>query len=153
VLLARGFAGTSSGEVIPQGAFQLGGDNPGDITINIENEAVFLRGYPANEFRGRKAALASLEYRFPVTDIESGAGGNAPLFFRRIHGAVFAEAGNAWEDAFRSRDFKKSVGAEARIDVFFAYYVPLTFRIGLAKGLDEKKETFLIFNLWAPALF
>ncbi len=153
VLLARGFAGTSSGEVIPQGAFQLGGDNPGDITINVENEAVFLRGYPANEFRGRKAALASLEYRFPIKNIESGVGGNAPLFFRRLHGALFVETGNAWEDAFRSRDFKKSAGAEARIDIFFAYYVPVTFRIGFAKGLDEKKETFLIFNLWAPALF
>ena len=109
--------------------------------------------YPVNEFRGRKAALASLEYRFPLRDIESGIGGNMPLYLRRLHGALFAEAGNAWDDAFRSRDFKRSVGAEARIDVYFAYYVPLTFRIGLAKGLDEKKETFLIFNLWAPALF
>jgi len=153
VLLARGFAGTSSGDVIPQRAFQLGGDNPGDITINVGEEAVFLRGYPSNEFRGRNAALASLEYRFPVRDIESGISGNAPLFFRRLHGALFAEAGNAWDDAFRARDFKKAVGAEARFDVYFAYYVPLTFRIGFAKGLDEKRETFLIFGLWAPALF
>ncbi|MGE5809012.1 MAG: BamA/TamA family outer membrane protein [Nitrospirota bacterium] len=153
VLLARGFAGTSQGDVLPQRAFQLGGDNPGDITINVLEEAVFLRGYPANEFRGRKAALASLEYRFPFRDIESGVGGNGPLFLRRLHGALFAEAGNAWDDAFRSSDFKRSVGAEARIDVYFAYYIPLTFRIGFAKALDEKKETFLIFNLWAPALF
>ncbi len=153
VLLARFFAGGSRGDVIPQRAFQLGGDNPGDITINVEQESVFLRGYRPNEFRGSKVALASLEYRFPVADIESGIGGNGPLYFRRLHGALFAEAGNAWDDAFRSRDFKKSIGAEARFDVFFAYYLPLTLRIGLAKGLDEKKETFLIFNLWAPALF
>jgi outer membrane protein assembly factor BamA len=153
VLLARAFAGTSSGDVIPQRAFQLGGDNPGDITITVDEEAVFLRGYQVNEFRGRKAALAGLEYRFPVRDIQSGAGPNAPLYLRRLHGAVFAESGNAWDDALRIKDFKSSVGAEARLDMYLAYYLPITFRIGLARGLDEARETFLIFSFWAPALF
>jgi hypothetical protein len=106
VLLARAFGGAATGEVIPQGAFQLGGDNPGDTTIPVDSDSIYLRGYPINAFRGRKAALASLEYRFPIRNVETGWN-SAPVFFRRLHGAVFAEAGNAWNDAFRSSEFKR----------------------------------------------
>jgi len=152
VLLARGFAGTSSGDVVPQRAFQLGGDNPGDITIPVDQEAVYLRGYPANEFRGQKAALASLEYRFPIKNMEKGMG-NGPVFFRRFHGAVFCESGNAWDDGFHARDFKSSAGAEARLDMYLAYYLPITLRFGVAQGLDKSGETMVIFSLWTPAPF
>jgi outer membrane protein assembly factor BamA len=152
VLLARAFAGTSSGDVIPQGAFQVGGDNPGDTLIHVDDESVFLRGYGINAFRGRKVGLASLEYRFPIQDIESGWG-NAPVFLRRVHGAVFAEAGNAWDDAFRSTDFKRSAGAEFRLDTDLAYYVPITFRIVFAHGFDEKGESRVYLSFSMPALF
>ena len=152
VLLARGFAGTSSGDVLPQRAFQLGGDNPGDITIAVSDDSVFLRGYPANKFRGRNAALASLEYRFPIAAIESGIG-NKPIFFRRIHGAFFVESGNAWDDGFHVRESKSAVGAEGRLDLYIIYNVPITFRVGLAKALDPPRDLMLIFNIWTPALF
>jgi outer membrane protein assembly factor BamA len=152
VLLARGFAGTSSGDVLPQRAFQLGGDNPGDITIPVTDDSVFLRGYPANEFRGRNAALASLEYRFPITDIEVGIS-NKPIFFRRVHGAFFVESGNAWDNGFHLKESKYAVGTEGRLDLFIAYYVPITFRLGLAKALDQPRDLMLIFSLWSPALF
>jgi outer membrane protein assembly factor BamA len=152
VFLARAFGGASQGDVLPQRAFQLGGDLPGDITIPVDQDSVFLRGYPANQFRGRKAALASLEYRFPVRSIESGLS-TGPFFLRRLHGAVFAETGNAWDDALRGNEFKSSVGAEGRLDLFFSYFVPITFRFGIAHGLDEQGETMLILSLWTPALF
>ncbi len=151
VLLMRGFAGTSSGDVVPQRAFQLGGDNPGDITIPIDEQTVYLRGYPVNVFRGQKAALASLEYRFPIAGIEEGFT-NKPFFFRRVHGAVFAEAGNAWDDGFHLKESKRAVGAEARLDMYFSYYLPITWRLVIAKGLDEKGETFIYLGLWMPAL-
>ena len=152
VLLARAFYGTSSGDVIPQRAFQLGGDNPGDSTIPVDSQAIFLRGYPINAFLGQKAALASLEYRFPIENIENGWG-NAPIFFRRLHGAVFAEAGNAWDKGFHAPDFKRSVGAEARLDTYFSYYLPITFRLVVAKGLDVQRDTFVYVSLWMPVLF
>ena len=82
--------------LFPQGAFQLGGDMPGDVTLSVNERAVYLRGYPAAEFRGENAALLSLEYRLPIVNIERG-GGQTPFFWRRLHGAVFAEAGNAWD--------------------------------------------------------
>jgi Tol biopolymer transport system component len=152
VLLARAFAGTSAGDVIPQGAFQVGGDNPGNTLINVDDEAVFLRGYRINEFRGRKAGLATLEYRFPIKDIELGWS-STPLFLRRAHGAVFAEAGNAWDDAFRSSDFKRSAGAEFRLDTDLAYYLPITFRIVFAHGFDDRGESRVYLSLSMPALF
>jgi outer membrane protein assembly factor BamA len=138
--------------VLPQRAFQLGGDNPGDITIPVTDDSVFLRGYPANQFRGNNAALASLEYRFPITDIEVG-NNNLPFFFRRVHGAFFVESGNAWDNGFHISDSKSSVGTEGRLDLFLAYYVPITFRIGLAKALDPPRDLMLIFNFWSPAFF
>lgn len=152
VLLVRGFVGASTGDSFPQRAFQLGGDNPGDITITVDQETVYLRGYPANEFRGRKAALASLEYRFPIRNIESGTG-NRPLFLRRIHGAVFAESGNAWDNALHIREFKSSVVAEGRLDIYLAYYLPITLRFGIAQGLNTDGERMIILSLWAPVLF
>ncbi len=152
VLQARAFAGFSRGDVIPQGAYQLGGDNPGDSTIPVDQEFIYLRGYPVNAFRGRKAALASLEYRFPIKDIEVGLS-NAPFFIRRLHGAVFGEAGNAWDDKFQREDLKRSIGAELRLDMNLAYQLPITLRLVVTKGLDDKGESLGYLSLWMPGLF
>ena len=149
VLQARAFAGSSSGEVLPQRAYQLGGDNPGDMTLSTDDQVVYLRGYPANAFRGSKSALAGLEYRFPVSNIEKGWD-SKPVFLRRLHGAVFAEAGNAWDEAFHKSDLKRSVGAELRFDFYLAYYLPVTLRIVVADGLDENGLKQIYLGLWAP---
>ena len=148
VLLLRGYVGKASGDVLAQGAFQLGGDNPGDVTINVTDTNVHLRGYPANEYRGQKVGLLSTEYRFPIKNIERG-GGNTPFFFKRVHGAVFVEAGNAWDGAYASKELKKSVGAEARLDMTLSYFLPITVRVGLAKALDDKKDTVAMVSIWA----
>jgi Tol biopolymer transport system component len=147
VLQARVFAGTSTGEKLPQRAFSLGGDSPGDIALSIDDQDVYLRGYPSNEFRGQNAALASLEYRFPIVNIEHG-GGQTPIFLRRLHAAVFGEAGNAWDGAFHGSDIKRAVGAEARMDMDLAYRLPITFRLVFAKGLDEEGKTAIYMGLW-----
>jgi Tol biopolymer transport system component len=149
VLQARVFAGTSTGQRLPQRAFSLGGDSPGDIALSIDDQDVYLRGYPSNEFRGQNAALASLEYRFPIVNIEHG-GGQTPVFLRRLHGAVFGEAGNAWDGAFHESDVKRAVGAEARMDMDLAYRLPITLRLVLAKGLDEEGRTAMYMGLWVP---
>ena len=156
VLQVRAFAGTSTGvsmNTFPQGAFQLGGDMPGDITLSINDHQVYLRGYPTDEFRGKSAALLSLEYRFPIWNIERGFG-QTPFFFRRLHGAVFAEAGNTWDEgSLHESDAKRSVGAELRMDMDLGYYLPITVRLGFAKGLDQEGENQLILNAWMPLGF
>jgi Tol biopolymer transport system component len=150
VLQLRAFGGTSTGTPPPQGAYQLGGDNPGDITLSLDDQTVSLRGYPANVLRGEKAFLGSLEYRFPVTNVEKGAG-TTPFFYRRLHGAVFFEAGSAWNGGYAgSSDLRRSIGAEARLDMTFAFYLPITLRLVVARGLDESGETQAYLGLWVP---
>jgi sugar lactone lactonase YvrE len=152
VLQARAFGGTSQGDIIPQRAYQIGGDFPGDSMMAVDDNTIYLRGYPVNAFRGQKAALASLEYRFPLADIEVGSS-STPFFFRRLHGALFGEAGNAWDTTFETKDLKRSFGAELRLDVDVAYQFPLTFRLVAAKGLDEKGESNVYLSIWMPSLF
>jgi len=151
VLLARVFYGTSRGDVLPQRAFQLGGDDPGNATIPVATEDVHLRGYPVSAFRGQKAGLATLEYRFPIRNLERGWS-STPFFLRRLHGAVFVEAGNAWDNGYHHGDLKRSIGAELRLDTNLSYYLPVTFRLVAAKGLDEKGESSAYFSLWLPGL-
>lgn len=148
VLLLRGYAGKSSGDVIAQRAFQLGGVGPGDLTLNINDDYVYLRGYPINTYRGQNVALATMEYRFPIQNVENGIG-NMPFFFKRLHGAAFAEAGNAWDDVFLRRDVKRTVGAEARLDMTLSYFLPITVRLGLYKALDDQRDKTMVLSIWA----
>jgi hypothetical protein len=150
VLLARGFGGVSAGEGPPQGIYELGGDTLGDITTTLDDLVVSLRGYPENVVRGRKVALGTLEYRFPIANLERGAD-TGPFFSRRLHGAVFAEAGNAWDGEFRTSALRRSVGAELRLNILFSYYLPVTLRLVGARGLDEEGEKQFYFAFWVPA--
>lgn len=149
VLLARGFYGTSTGAGPPQGVYELGGDSPGDIITALDDSRLSLRGYPTGVLRGRKAALATVEYRFPFLNIEGGAD-TAPFFARRLHAALFYEAGSAWDTAYRSADLRKAAGVEARMNILFSYYLPITLRLVAAKGLDEDGEAQLYFAFWVP---
>jgi hypothetical protein len=73
-----------------------------------------------------------------------------PFFFKQLHGDVFAEAGNAWDDAFNRNDLKRSVGAEASIDMTLGYMLPVTVRLGLYKALDDQRDKMIDFSIWAP---
>jgi outer membrane protein assembly factor BamA len=149
VLQMRAFGGTSTGQAPAQGAYQLGGDNPGAITLTLNDQTVTLRGYPINVLRGQKAALGSLEYRFPVTNLEQGWD-TKPFYYRRVHGALFVEAGSAWDGSLNHDDLRRSAGAELRFDMTFAYYLPITLRLVLAHGFDDDGETQIYFGIWIP---
>jgi outer membrane protein insertion porin family len=156
VLAVRAFAGSSTGAdalSLPQRVFQLGGDglfeNLQDAVVTVLEQDLALRGYPVNAFRGRKAALAGIEYRLPLWNTERGSG-SLPFFLRRVHAAFFAEAGNAWDGTFHHTDLKRSVGAEMRFDLYLTYFLPTTLRLGIAAGLDEEGETFPTFGLTIP---
>jgi len=146
-LQARLVAGAAGGETPLQGAFRLGGDPPGEIAYRLDDEALHLRGYPPNSARGDRALLASLEYRFPILAIERG-GVSAPFFLRRLHGALFAEAGAAWSGRLARDDVRRSLGAEMRLDLFFSYFLPATLRAGVAWGLDRDGGARPVAGLW-----
>lgn len=149
VLLLRGFAGASTGSGPPQGVYQIGGDTPGDITMMLDDTIVSLRGYPVNVLRGSKAGLASAEYRFPLSALEQGWNTKA-VFLRKLHGAVFYEAGSAWDGTLHGDLVRKSVGGEMRLDMDLAYHLPLTVRFVIARGLDKDGESQSYLGLWLP---
>jgi outer membrane protein assembly factor BamA len=150
VLATRLFIGVSSGGPPQQGVFSLGGTPPGAVESAPDDLALLLRGYAPNTFRGERAALASLEYRFPLLDVGRG-GVSAPFFLRRLHGALFVDAGEAWTDGgFRAGEVHAGVGAEIRFDVIFSYFLPLTVRLGIAAGLDAEGGVYPTLGIRIP---
>lgn len=150
VLMLKLDAGRVYGDTILQSEFQLdngiGNFMPEDKQ-DILFEPFILRGYPS-EFSGRKATVVTTEYRFPLVNIERGYG-TWPIFLNRLHGALFADYGNAWNDKLNTAEFKTAVGFELRTDFMGVYRVPITFKFGYAKGLNEKHggEDQIIFGL------
>jgi len=133
VLDLRG--GASSGDRIPQQAFQLGG-------IEAENEDFPVRGYPPRFRTGKYIATASLEYRMPIWYIFKGPG-TKPFFLDRLHAAAFTDAGVVWDDFenIRGRDIKVGAGIEARLDTIIGYKFKITPAIGIAHGFSRGGET------------
>src|SRR5262249_10948179 len=126
VLAIRAGGGVSSGDALMQRVFHLGGGGPNPVALDFGRDAFsLLRGFPADTFAGAKVAVANLDYRFPLARPQRGVG-TWPLFLHTVHGAVFADAGNAWTGGFRSGTVKTSVGAELSLDVVGAYSLPFT---------------------------
>jgi len=106
-----------------------------------------IRGYNSTKLPGSKMAKVSTELRFPISLLESGFGYGA-TFFDKLWGAFFLDLGNAAYDSLSSTPLKKSIGAELNLSTLSAYgYVPLTFKVGIAEGLDQGGETQIYFNL------
>ncbi len=102
-----------------------------------------VRGFSESVRGGNRAWTASLEWRFPIWWVNAGAGA-WPLHLDRIHGALFADAGNAWGPVLAvpgydnpRGDALTSVGAELRFDALVFFTVPLELRVGAAAPLSE----------------
>jgi Tol biopolymer transport system component len=93
-----------------------------------------LRGYPLNAFAGDQAHVAHLEYRFPIWWFEA-AYKTAPLYLRELHAAVFTDNALITFDALDRDDWRASVGAELVWAFRFGYFMPITIRLGYARGL------------------
>ena len=72
-----------------------------------------LRGYPWRSIWGRNLVLANHELRFPLLDRLVVAFPFGSLDFSAFRGALFVDAGNAWNDRFG--DWKGSLGAGTRM--------------------------------------
>jgi hypothetical protein len=134
VLAARVAGGTQSGDFIAQRDLRVGGAGAGELTaLDIRNFPV--RGYSTSTLRGTRAAIASLEYRMPIWNIDRGPA-VWPLYFQRIFGDVFVDAGTAWPRGGERRTIA-STGAEVSLDLFIGYSAPLRLRGGVAYLLRE----------------
>ncbi|MBA7558189.1 hypothetical protein ES705_50982 [subsurface metagenome] len=113
-----------------------------------------LRGYEPATLKGNNLILTSLEYRFPLANIERGLNlGPLSILLERLSGVLFIDIGNAWESANINtnitnenneinsiwQDFKSSIGAELKADFNYQYDSPFTLRLGAAKALSDPK--------------
>jgi Tol biopolymer transport system component len=104
-----------------------------------------LRGYPAGLFAGNGTFSASFELRFPLLSPELGYS-TAPVFLRRLHGALFADLGEAFvqgiERGYAGPDFhwrrlRAGAGVELRLETALAYWLLTDVRLGVARGLGK----------------
>lgn len=158
VLALRIAAGVSSSSILESGLgeeiFKLGGNYSADNLSNIDVNTFSLRGYKPATLEGNNLLLTSLEYRFPLANIEHSIKlGSLSIFLERLSGVFFIDIGNAWEstivntnttneeDEINSiwQDFKSSIGAELKADFNYKYDSPFTLRLGAAKALSDPK--------------
>ena len=128
--------------------FRLGGSQsanaaplPLDSTLlnSPFNQREFaLRGYDSGlaSLIGRRMALASAEWRFPVARIERGIM-SPPMAVHQIYGSVFADTGDAWTTGRNPVDYSTGAGVEANADVNLFYGLPLHLRLGYAYGFAD----------------
>jgi len=131
--IAARLAGASSwGDEHARRVFSAAGSDAAPAFFDFGRSAVgLLRGFDSDTVIGSRAAVANLDYRFPVRYIQRGSG-TIPLFLRTIHSAVFADAANAWNDTFRWNDVRISAGAELSVDTVIGFGLPLSFSAGVA---------------------
>lgn len=92
-----------------------------------------LRGYPRRMFYGRHVLLFSNELRFPLIDNLFIKFPLARLGFQAIRGALFFDAGNAWDDEFGR--MKGSLGMSARVSLGYI----MVLRFDFARRTDFRK--------------
>ncbi|MGB8656759.1 MAG: hypothetical protein WCE90_03130 [Candidatus Zixiibacteriota bacterium] len=106
-----------------------------------------LRGYDQHAFYGRHLVLLNNELRYPLIDNLSFGFPFGKITFHAIRGALFFDAGNAWEDKFDQ--LYGSFGVGARISLGDV----IVLRFDLSRTTDfetvSKKTDFDFFFGWS----
>jgi len=92
-----------------------------------------FRGYDRRAFYGRHLILLSNELRFPLIDNLSIGFPIGKLSFQAIRGALFFDAGNAWDDNFERLHGSFGIGARVSLGWF------IVLRFDVSKRTDFKK--------------
>jgi hypothetical protein len=136
VVAARVAAATAWGDRPLRRVFDAAGPGPQPAGFDFGSGAIgLLRGFGASDLFGYHAAVGNLDYRFPIAWPQRGRG-TLPVMLRSLHGAVFADAGHAWDVSFHARDLRRSIGAEISGDTVLGYAFPLTLTAGAAWRVD-----------------
>ena len=135
---ARFAAARGWGDEPVRRVFAAGSSSPASSPgLDFDLDAVaLLRGFETRDAVGDRAVVLNLDYRFPLAWVERGVG-TWPLFLRSVHGAVFADAGAAWDGATSARAGRRaSTGVELSADLVIGYSFPLATTIGVALRHD-----------------
>ncbi len=156
VIAFRGFLGWGTDQ--PR-RFQLGGSNPAGGLLNVLAPAIAspfnrrdyaLRGYSDGlaALRGRRAMLASVEWRFPLLRLERGWMA-PPLGLDQLSATFFIDSGAAWQHGSTPDRYFTGSGVELNSDVRAFYNWPLRVRLGYAHGFNASGENQLYLQLGA----
>ena len=112
-----------------------------DATRYIAGGSWDLRGWPRWGVRGEKLWLSSAELRFPLIDELKIKFPILGISFTQLRGALFMDAGGAWDDAYN--ETLGSIGAGIRFNFFNA----IVFRYDIGKKIEKN------FTKFQPRLF
>lgn len=144
-LMVRVAGSTRVSDLSRGGGYGVGGMPVQDVVqAIIDSTRVgntgFLRGYPQRVQSGNTYHLVNVEYRHELATIERGAS-TLPFYVRRLHAAVLADAGTAYDEDFDVEEIKPSIGAALRLDTHLGYFMPGSFELGVARGLADGGQT------------
>jgi hypothetical protein len=139
--------GVADGTIGGRAPFTVGGAASADVLSLALGTITFpanqLRGYPAGAYGGTGFGLGNLELRFPIVSPTRGYS-TWPLFLRRVHAALFMDAGDAFDlpgqvvlagHKASWDEVRFSVGGELRAEVVLGYYLRTDLRFGVARPL------------------
>jgi hypothetical protein len=136
VLAVRAAGGATTGDRAVGRTFFLGGAGSNGSPIDFGAGAIsLLRGFQTDAFAGTHVALVNADYRFPLLQIERGAG-TLPIFLHTIHGSIFADAGQVWTRRFSAGSLKTSFGGEIAARLVVGYGLNVSVAAGVARGHD-----------------
>jgi outer membrane translocation and assembly module TamA len=101
-----------------------------------------MRGYTYYSLEGRKAAMGSIAYRFPIARQIGKRFGH--LHLDNLYGAVYFDVGRAWTPGdldFKAEGFKRDVGGQFRMDIISFYSLPTKVQFDVAYRLDEVDQS------------
>ncbi|MEN3339159.1 MAG: hypothetical protein V7647_2835 [Acidobacteriota bacterium] len=136
VLAVRTAAATTWGDPGIRRVFEAGGSGPQGGGFAFGSGAVgLLRGFGTADLYGFHAAVLNIDYRFPLAWPQRGFG-TVPVMLRNVHGALFTDAGSAWDESFRRADVRRAFGAELSSDTVLGDVLALTVTGGAAWRVD-----------------
>lgn len=141
-LALRASSGISRGDLSNRHLYSLGGLQQENLFRSLiaptalDPAARLLRGFRGGAFQGEAFVLGSAEYRFPLLDVERGAW-TLPLYLRRLHGALYADVGDAFTPGAHDFLLHAGAGAELRAEIVLGWILPTDLRFGCARGLES----------------
>ncbi len=150
-LALRYAGGVARGDFKRRGFFFIGGFPQQNVIQAVIDQlpigGAYLRGYPPSKFYGDQFHLLNVEYRMPLYEIERGMS-SLPLYFNFVHLAAFCDVGKAFFGDLKLDELKVGVGGELLLEFVVGYFVPLTLRVGFARGLMEEggNEFFMLIG-------
>ena len=153
VLALRYAGGISGGDLGRRGIFSVGGYPDTNLLDAVLDNIVLvgsaLRGYAPFDRSGTQFHLMQAEYRFPILRVERGLG-TFPFYVDRLWALAFADCGDAFFGDPELDTFRFGVGGELLTEMTLGYYLAMSMRVGLARGLSEGGKTQLYVNMGFP---